>query len=221
MEKMIRDDKFYGRMKARELTDRQKELYDTLFNEVSITSINDIDASQYTGIFLEIGFGGGEHIAKMALMNPDKLFIGCEPFINGVASLLTKIEDYNIKNIRIFKDDAKKLIREIPSNFLDGAFLLFPDPWPKRRHFPRRFVQIQTINEIYRVLKGGANWKVATDHPEYGKWILKMFDSGPFCNMFSRTIFNKATRPSEESWPKTRYEQKAVDDIVFAVYGKI
>ena len=221
MEKIIRDEKFYGRMKARELTDRQKDLYDTLFKEVSITSINEIDSSQDSGVFLEIGFGGGEHIAKMAIMNPDKLFIGCEPFINGVASLLTKIDDDNIKNIRIFKEDAKKLIREMPCNFLEGAFLLFPDPWPKRRHFPRRFVQVETINEVYRVLKNGANWKIATDHPEYGKWILKMFEKEPFCNMFSRMVFNKNTRPSEESWPKTRYEQKAVGDIVFAVYEKM
>lgn len=219
MERMI--EKFYGRIKARELTDRQIRLYDTLFNDVSINSITEIDKNEFNKVFLEVGFGGGEHIAQQALMDKESLFIGSEPFVNGVASLLVKIDDNNSKNIRIFQDDARKLIREIPDNSLDGMFLLFPDPWPKRKHFKRRFVQDETIKEAHRILKKGASWKIATDHADYGQWILRMFDKDPFDKMFSKTIFNKANRPGEDVWPKTRYEQKSLGDICFIIYTKI
>ena len=220
MEKI--DEKFYGRLKTRELTERQQNLLANLLPLVSVKSVSDIDLTGYSGGFLEIGFGGGEHLSQIALANPDKLFIGAEPFVNGVASLLTHIDENNIKNIRIFQEDARKLISEIQDGFLDGAFLLFPDPWPKRKHFKRRFVQERMIHEIYRILKQGSSWKIATDHETYGKWILKIFEKEPFFNMFSRELFDRNSRPSEEAWPKTRYESKATsENIIYAVYTKV
>lgn len=221
MEKITKiDEKFYGRLKSRSLTERQENLFNSLFKEVSISSFSDIDMSGYDKVFLEIGFGGGEHIAHMALNNPKSLFIGCEPFVNGVASLLVKMDEDNIKNIRIYQEDAKKLISEIPDNFLDGAFLLFPDPWPKRRHIKRRFIQDKTIKSIYRILKDGGVWKIATDHLEYQKWVLKMFSQDWVSKIFSGTLYNNESRPIEDVWPKTRYEQKSVNDILFAIYVK-
>ena len=222
MEKITKvDEKFYGRLKSRSLTERQENLFDSLFQDVSISSFSDIDTSGYDKIFLEIGFGGGEHIAQMAINNPTSLFIGCEPFINGVASLLVKMDEDNIKNIKIYQEDARKLISEIPDNLLAGVFLLFPDPWPKRRHIKRRFVQDKTIKSIYRILKNDGTWKIATDHLEYQKWVLKMFSQDWVKKIFSESLFNNSSRPSEEAWPKTRYEQKSVNDIIFAIYSKI
>lgn len=221
MEKLtVIDEKFYGRLKSRSLTSRQENLFKTLMNEISINSFEDIKNLNYDSVFLEIGFGNGEHIAKMALNHPDSLFIGCEPFVNGVASLLTKIDDDKIENIQIYQADARNLIKDMPDNFLSGAFLLFPDPWPKRKHIRRRFLQDKTISDIYNKLKSGASWKIASDHKEYRAWILKLFNQEKFKKCFHGEIFNRKSRPDEEFWPKTRYEQKAVDEILYAIYTK-
>ena len=125
------DEKFYGRIKSRKLTERQTFLFEKL-RGIFIKSVKDIPDT-YQERFLEIGFGNGAHTAQIALQNPNQLFIGCEPFINGVGSLLAKIDDQNLKNILIFQGDARVLLNQIPNNFLSGVFLLFPDAWPLRK----------------------------------------------------------------------------------------
>lgn len=216
----IVDEKFYGRLKSRSLTSRQELLFEVLLPKIAIHTFNDVEYSEYKDIFLEIGFGSGEHIVQMALSNPSSLFIGCEPFINGVAALLTKIDDLKIQNIKICQNDARKLLKEIPSNFLSGVFLLFPDPWPKRKHIKRRFLQEKTIFEIHDKLKKQGFWRIASDHKEYKLWILKLFHQSNIKGMFKESLFDKASRPNYETWPQTRYEQKAVDEILYAIYTK-
>lgn len=217
----IVEEKFYGRLKSRKLTARQKLLYATLFKDISIASMAELDATGYSDVFLEIGFGGGEHIAAMAEANPQKLFIGCEPFINGVASLLTKIDDLKLSNIRIYQGDARSLITQMSNEFLAGAFLLFPDPWPKRKHIRRRFLQEKTILMMRDKLKQNASWRIASDHKEYKAWILKLFKQEKISAKFKSQIFNNATRPCVDLWPQTRYELKATEEILYAIYTKI
>jgi len=217
----IVEEKFYGRLKSRRLTDRQEMLFKTLFMDISINSFEDIRKLNYKDIFFEIGFGRGEHIANMALSNPNGLFIGCEPFVNGVASLLTKIDDLKIANIRIYQNNARKLLKEIPNETLSGVFLLFPDPWPKRKHIRRRFLQEKTILMIYEKLKKNGFWRIASDHKEYKAWVLKLFKQEKIIGKFREALFDRDSRPSYELWPQTRYEKKAVDEILYAVYTKI
>ncbi|MDR1391119.1 MAG: tRNA (guanosine(46)-N7)-methyltransferase TrmB [Holosporales bacterium] len=214
MEKVaIIDERFYGRLKTRSLTVKQKALFDTMFKDVSISSGDDINEKEYKKIFLEIGFGSGEHITQLAVNTPSSLFIGCEPFINGIASLLSKIDESGISNIRIYHGDAKKLIREVPDNFFSGAFLLFPDPWPKRRHLKRRFIQERTILEVHNKLKKEGYWRMATDHEEYKNWILKLFNQEKFKEFFDLDMLGKFSRPDLDFWPKTRYEEKATNEV--------
>lgn len=216
------DEKFYGRLKTRALTKKHEDLLRDVLPQFSFQSFSEVEQKKYDAVFLEIGFGDGEHMAKLALQNPEALFIGAEPFVNGVAALLTKIEKYCIQNVRIFHDDVRKLLKLLPDCMFDGVFLLFPDPWPKRRHHSRRFVQEHSIFSIHRILKTNGFWNIATDHADYASWILKMFDSGEIGNMFAKSVFNRESRPSEETWPKTKYEQKAASfDILFAKYVKL
>lgn len=215
---IINAEKFYGRLKSRALTEAQKNLFESLLPNLRISSFDEINITEYKKIFLEIGFGGGEHIAELACQNPSFLFIGCEPFINGVASLLCKINDNNIKNIRIFNDDARKFLSTIKNHVIDGVFLMFPDPWPKRRHIKRRFINKINIERIHRVLKPKGFWRIGTDHVDYAKHTLHTFKN--FENLFEKTEeYNKDTRPSALDWPHTRYEQKSrSESFLYAVY---
>jgi tRNA (guanine-N7-)-methyltransferase len=160
-------------------------------------------------VCLEVGFGSGEHLSQQALNNPDKLYIGCEPFVNGIASLLQKIESYQIHNILLFPDSIHLLLKELPDECFGEVFLLFADPWPKKRHHKRRFIQDYTIKEIYRLLKPDGSWKIATDHEGYQQWILEHFEKPEVQEMFGQMLPDMWQRPELKEWPETRYEQKA------------
>src|SRR5262249_9537824 len=151
---------------------------------------------------LEVGFGGGEHLAAQALAHPDTGFIGCEPFVNGVAKLLTQLDAQRIGNVRVLMDDARLLIPRLPDRSLSTVFVLFPLPWPKLRHHKRRFVQASMLDQLARVLRPGGMLRVATDHSDYSAWTLQhlMTDS-----RFRWT----ADRPADwsvrgDDWPATR-----------------
>ncbi|MDR2458576.1 MAG: tRNA (guanosine(46)-N7)-methyltransferase TrmB [Holosporales bacterium] len=214
--------KCYGRMRSRKLTSVQAHLFETLFQSVSITAFSDlVNVQTYSKIFVEVGFGYGEHIAQFAMQHADALFIGCEPFVNGIASLLAKIDRYNIKNIRIFRGDAKLLINEVSDNLLTGIFLLFPDPWPKRRHIQRRVLQEDTLVMMHNKLRKSGMLRVATDHPEYQSWVRKLLTQAAIQGLFEIKFFDSNTRPSEQSWPRTRYEQKALENIMYIEFTKV
>ncbi|MGD9980537.1 MAG: tRNA (guanosine(46)-N7)-methyltransferase TrmB [Hyphomonadaceae bacterium] len=122
---------------------------------------------------LEIGFGGGEHLAAQAMAHPEKRFIGVEPFLNGVASCLRHIEEANAQNIRLHQGDARDVITRLPDASLDLVYILFPDPWPKTRHHKRRLIQPEFLDELARVLKLGAELRFATDWANYAVWTLE------------------------------------------------
>jgi tRNA (guanine-N7-)-methyltransferase len=156
---------------------------------------------------IEIGYGGGEHLAREALRHPDTGYIGCEVFSGGVAKMVEAIATENIDNVRLFTDDALKLLLELPDASLDEAFLLYPDPWPKTRHHKRRFVSPTTLGELARVLKPGSPFYFATDIEDYANWTLAHIVRTP--------AFRFApARPGQwhepyAGWQPTRYEDKA------------
>jgi tRNA (guanine-N7-)-methyltransferase len=209
-------EKFFGRLKTRRLTKQQTKLIATLLPQIRFEKC---DSKIET--FLEIGFGKGEHIVSLAEQNPNNIYIGCDPFINCVAALLCHIFQKQIGNIRIYDDDARKLMHILPSNSISGVFLMFPDPWPKRRHIERRFVNNSNIAKMHRILKADGIWRIATDHSEYAKHILKNFK---LCeNLFELAeIFSEENRPSEVEWPKTKYEEKTTSkSIMYVTYTKL
>jgi tRNA (guanine-N7-)-methyltransferase len=158
--------------------------------------------------WLEIGFGAGEHLTAMARAHPEVGFIGCEPFINGVARLLGFIDQYQLDNVRIVDGDAALLLDKLPDASIDRAFLLFPDPWPKRRHHKRRFVRPSNIAAMARVLADGARWRMATDDAGYCRWMLAHLADHPEFEWLVRRPSDWRCRP--EDWPPTRYEGKAL-----------
>jgi tRNA (guanine-N7-)-methyltransferase len=162
-------------------------------------------------IWMEVGFGGGEHTLAQAAAQPQVGIIGCEVFENGLCSLLSRLvppggeTDAPLPgNLRLWADDARALLRALPDASLDRLFLLFPDPWPKARHAKRRFVHPALLPGLARVLRGGAEWRIATDDPTYQGWVAEVLADQPFFSVPPPA----ATRPA--GWPPTRYEAKAI-----------
>ena len=158
-------------------------------------------------IELEIGYGGGEHLGRLARQNPTTGFIGCEVFSGGVAKLLEAIDDNGLTNIRLFTDDALKLLVKLPDASVDAAYLLYPDPWPKTRHHKRRFISPTTLGELARVLKPGSTFRFATDIEDYANWTLAHIVRSPdFRFAPARPGVWHEPYPG---WESTRYEEKA------------
>ncbi len=130
-------------------------------------------------LILEIGFGGGEHLVAQAAAHPDAHFIGVEPFLNGVASCLRHIEESGVQNLRLHQGDARDVIARLPDACLDLCYILFPDPWPKTRHWKRRLIQHGFLDELARVLKPGAEVRFATDWANYAEWTLELLLKRP------------------------------------------
>jgi tRNA (guanine-N7-)-methyltransferase len=158
-------------------------------------------------VWLEIGFGAGEHLAAQAAAHPDIGFIGCEAFQNGIAKLLREIERRRLTNIRLFADDARRLIKALPPASISRVFILFPDPWPKARHHKRRIVSTETLDELARIMVGGAELRLATDHREYFVWMLERVTSHPGFVWLARQPADWRQRTPD--WSTTHYEEKA------------
>ncbi|MFZ1989107.1 MAG: tRNA (guanosine(46)-N7)-methyltransferase TrmB [Alphaproteobacteria bacterium] len=159
-------------------------------------------------VSLEIGFGGGEHLCAWAKRHPDEGFIGAEHFINGLAKMLTHVDEEKLANIRLFAGDARRLVETLKDASLDRVFILFPDPWPKKRHHKRRYVQDDTLEEIARVLKDGGTLRIASDIPDYIEWTLEHVAKRAEFMRTRGSLENAHERPAD--WPPTRYEQKAL-----------
>jgi tRNA (guanine-N7-)-methyltransferase len=155
-------------------------------------------------VWIEIGFGGGEHLAAQAQLHPDTLFIGCEPFLNGVASLLDHLERAKIQNVMIFNDDARVLLDALPDHSVDRCFILFADPWPKKRHAERRFVSRDTVVSLARVLRPKALLRLASDHPRLIEWMRDVMAGA--CDF--RCLCDSDVAPAD--WVQTRYQEKAL-----------
>jgi tRNA (guanine-N7-)-methyltransferase len=162
-------------------------------------------------IWLEIGFGGGEHMAAQAARRPDILFLGAEPFQNGVASALRHIAEQDLDNVRLHMGDARDLVSALPNRRLEQIFILFPDPWPKARHNKRRLVQETTVADFARVLKPGGRLRFATDWADYGEWALERFQREGSFSWRAARAEDWRTPPSDHIG--TRYEAKRLGDI--------
>jgi tRNA (guanine-N7-)-methyltransferase len=158
-------------------------------------------------LWLEIGFGGGEHLLARAAENPQVGFVGCEPFVNGVAKLLAGIEAMGLTNLRVRADDVTGLIEAAPDAAFSRIYLLYPDPWPKRRQLKRRFVSERNVAALARVLKPGGELRFATDIDDYAGWTLRRFAASPLFAWEARTADD--WRLPWAGWTPTRYEAKA------------
>ena len=191
--------------------------------KVPVNDLGIVEANQFSGarnkfssLWLEIGFGQGEHIAAQAKDNLDTLLIGCEPYVNGVSSLLRTIDAHAINNILIHDEDARVLLDALPDASVGRLFLLFPDPWPKSRHHKRRFISTANLDRIARILKAGAEFRFATDHPGYARWALWHALNHAEMEWPAECAADWRIRPSD--WPATRYEEKAQADGRACIY---
>jgi len=160
-----------------------------------------------TAIRMEIGFGGGEHLLNEATRHPDIGYIGAEAFINGVAKLTTAVAEGGLTNVRLHGDDVVPLLDRLPAGSLDRVDLLYPDPWPKRRHWKRRFVQPDNIERIARLLAPGGRFRFATDIEHYAAWTLRYLLADRRFDWVARRADD--WRQPWAGWPGTRYERKA------------
>ncbi len=166
-----RQRKLWGRSLSRPLSPTQKDLFDKSMDTFSYTHHHIDFFQKYNAFVLEIGFGDGEHLLGMALENPTMGFIGCERFINGVANLFKGIEEHQLKNIRVFNDDVHFLIEDLPKNKLERIFVLFPDPWPKKKHHKRRLLTKEFMGLCHTLLAPGGKLCMASDIEDYRNFI--------------------------------------------------
>jgi tRNA (guanine-N7-)-methyltransferase len=164
-----------------------------------------------TEVWLEIGFGGGEHLATQAERRPDVLALGAEPFLNGVASALRHIEAAALTNVRLHAGDARDLLAALPNACLDRVFILFPDPWPKLRHHKRRLIQPDVVAELVRVLKPFGRVRFATDWANYADWTLERLTGAPTLVWTAQRADDWRLAPNDHA--PTRYEAKKLGDI--------
>ena len=207
---------WHGRRRGRRLRPRRQDLLAELLPRLRLTlppaggafDLTQLFPQPPSGLWLEIGFGSGEHLVEQACRHPAIGFIGCEVFVNGVAALVGRVEQLKLANIRVFDDDARLLLTALPEASIDRAFLLFPDPWPKTRHAKRRFVGPGNLATMARILADGAELRVATDDVGYVRWTLQHLMGHPD---FRWTAAGpKDWRSPPEDWIETRYQRKAV-----------
>lgn len=208
----------YGRRRGKPLRPGRRQALERRWPDLSLTpdgvaaaggDLATLFGFAPTAVWLEIGFGAGEHLAEQAAAHPDIAFLGCEPFENGIARLVSLIEERGLANIRILNDDAALLLQALPADSLDRAFLLFPDPWPKRRHHKRRFVRPENLALMARALRPGAVWRIATDDMSYCRWILAHMTAS---SDFEWLVNGPGDwRRRADDWPETRYERKALE----------
>ena len=207
--------RLYGRRRGRKLRMGRRALMDTKLPllRIELPAEGPVDPRKLFSpplpeIWLEIGFGAGEHLAAQAASHPGIGFIGAEVFENGIAKLLAEIETQGLGNIRIFADDALLLLDRLAPHSLGRVFILFPDPWPKERHKKRRIVSRETLDTLARAMRPGAELRLATDDDDYASWMAERLGSHPGFMGVDHGEGAWAARPLD--WPPTRYEQKAV-----------
>jgi len=204
---------FYGRVHGKTLRASQKTYLEEDLDRLSLTGVlreqnpsrTPIDLARFAGkpLWLEIGFGGGEHLVHMAATYPEIGIIGCEPFVNGIAMLLGKIRAAEVSNLALHPGDVRDLFDVLPTASIAKAFLNYPDPWPKARHHRRRFVTQGYLTALARVLQPGAEFRVATDIADYVRQTLEEVPQAGF------TLLDQGDQPWAD-WFSTRYEQKAL-----------
>lgn len=205
---------FYGRIRGKTLRASQKDYLEQDLAPLTLANVTRADnpARQTLGLepwregrplWLEVGFGGGEHLVHMARLHPEVALIGAEPFVNGIAMLLGKVRQDGVTNLRLHPGDVRDLFEVLPPASLSKVFLNYPDPWPKLRHHRRRFVTEGYLNALARVTAAGAEFRIATDIPDY---VRQTRDAVPKAGF---ALHTDSATPWPD-WPSTRYEQKAL-----------
>src|SRR5215472_7777353 len=211
-----RDLRSFGRRRGRRLSPRQAALLEhglprlaiSLSQPAPVELARLFAPAPVAEVWLEIGFGGAEHLIWQARANPRVGCIGCEPFADGVVKALSAIVQANLANVRLYAEDARPLLRWLPDAGIARTFILFPDPWPKKRHHKRRLVSRATLAELARIMRPGAELRIATDIDDYARAILLAVRQ-------QQSFRWTAERPADwrergADWPPTRYEQKAL-----------
>jgi tRNA (guanine-N7-)-methyltransferase len=214
---------FFGRRKGHKLRPHQAELVDHLLPKLAIDiavpappRLIDLFGADTSEARLEIGFGGGEHLLAEARAYPTTGFIGCEPYLNGIAKILARLEAEPSVNLRLYAGDAAELLAWLPPASLQRIDLIHPDPWPKRRHWKRRFVQRETIAALARVLKASGEFRFVSDIDDYAAWTLDLFRrSAEFVWAAERAADWRTPWPG---FTHTRYGAKAVREGRAATY---
>lgn len=210
----------FGRRRSRGLSNVQKNSLYNLYEKYSIqddgcADLHILFKEKFEKIFVEIGFGMGEHLVQNAVQNPNYAMIGCEPFENGVANVLREIEEKKLQNIRVYKDDARFLLNSFADAIINRFYVLFPDPWTKKRHHKRRLLSVDFIKLLQQKLKENGDIVVATDCKEYMDEILENTSQIACMNIIDQSL----ERPS---WLiPTRYEQKAIENGKIPYYTRL
>lgn len=217
--------KTFGRRGGRPLSGRQKVLMDELLPIVSVP-IRSGEALAPEGLFanakeiwLEIGFGGGEHVSGQAKANPQAGILASEVFFEGIAKLLSQIDDAGLQNVRVWPEDARELVTGLTAACIDRAFILFPDPWPKARHQKRRIIQPNFLDDLARVMKPGGRVRFATDVRSYADEALERFLAHPAFEWTATSAEDWQAAPEDHI--KTRYQEKRLGDIEPVYYDFI
>jgi len=224
--------KLYGRRKGPKLSAHKEDLRRTLLPMVALQIVNGADPRSYFSpppcgevgepkairvgggdfvvddVWLEIGFGAGEHMLALARANPGVGLIGAEPYESGVAKLLSHMAGDPPPNVRLHEGDARDILASLPDGSLGKIFVLFPDPWPKTRHHKRRFIQTAMLTEFSRVLRSGGEFRFASDDAGYAAWTLERLLAHPAFTWTATSPADFTARPAH--WPPTRYEAKAL-----------
>jgi tRNA (guanine-N7-)-methyltransferase len=203
----------YGRVKSRTLKPRQSRLMQTLLPALSVPD-GAFDprgvAPWAREVWLEAGFGAGEHLAAQAARHPQALFLGAEPFVNGLAACLAHIDDAGLANVRLHPGDVRTLMARLPDGAIDRLHVLFPDPWPKTRHRKRRLIAPAFIAEAARLMRPGARLVFATDWADYADWTLRRFLANPRFHWTAERACDWRRPPPDHV--ATRYEAKRLGD---------
>ena len=199
----------YGRIKGRTLRAGRASLVQEALPGLTVDLERPIPAGTRE-VWVELGFGGGEHLAAQAAAHPEVLILGAEPFVNGVASLVRHVADRGVDNVRVHPGDGRELLAALPDGSVGRVFVLFPDPWPKSRHHKRRLINAETIAELARVMRPGAVLRFATDWADYLGWTLERFAASPHFAWTAERAQDWSQPPADHV--ATRYEQKRLGD---------
>ncbi|GEQ97424.1 tRNA (guanine-N(7)-)-methyltransferase [Iodidimonas gelatinilytica] len=212
----LNERQFFGRRKGPGLSPRQQGLIDDLYPKIGLSKPEKrpgaldpkaLFGPQFSRFALEIGFGKGEHLAHQAIRQPDTGFFGCEPYINGLVGFLDTVAREGLGNVRVYDDDARDLIDALPDGSLDMVYLLHPDPWHKRRHAKRRFVNPHNLDALARILRRGGELRIVTDDPVYRQWTAMRMSQRSDFDWLAESPKDWRTAPDD--WLFTRYALKA------------
>lgn len=205
--------RLFGRRQGHKLSPRRRHQLDTHLPRLRLRPdqlrerpLSELFDARIEDVCLEIGFGGGEHLVYQATVNPETGFIGCEPFINGVSNLVDSVVSQDLQNVRLYDDDARDILDGLPGASVSCIYLLFPDPWPKKRHNKRRFVSEKNITRFARVLKPGGTFIFSSDIPDYVDWTLRHMRAAGGFSWTAEGPKDWQSHPGGA--PATRYEAK-------------